>query len=117
MVPRTSLCSFIFSYLPKYLGASLQSLCPYFLYVTADIIQPIHFGLSTSRWLGKTDGKMNEAVCMKNRITLDGGGERQVQKFKRQEFCKCIGCILLAVTYGKKGRKLWSEVPKGFCKY
>ena len=60
---------------------------------------------------------MNEAVCMKNRVTFNGGGKRQVKKFTWQEFCKCIGCILSAVTYGKKGRKIWSEVPKVFGKY
>ena len=60
---------------------------------------------------------MNEAVSMKNRVTLNGGGKRQVKKFTRQEFCKCIGCILSAFTYGKKGRKLWSEVSKGDGKY
>ena len=51
-----------------------------------------------ARRLGKTDGKMNEAVTMKNCVTLNGGGKRQVKKFTRQEFWKCIGCILLAVT-------------------
>ena len=61
--------------------------------------------------------KMNEAVCMKNRVSSNGGGKRQVKKSKRQEFWKCIGCILSAVNYGKKGRKLWSEVPKCFGKY
>ena len=61
--------------------------------------------------------KMNEAVCMNNRDTLNGGGKRQVKKLKSQEFWKCIGCILSAVTYGKKRRKLWSEVTKGFGKY
>ena len=61
--------------------------------------------------------KMNEAVCMKNRVTLNGGGKRQVKKFTRQEFWKCIGCISSAVTYGKKLRKLWSEVSNGFGKY
>ena len=60
---------------------------------------------------------MNEAVCMKNRVTLNGGGKRQVKKFTRQEFWKCIGCILSAVTYGKKGRKLWNEVSKGVGKH
>ena len=55
---------------------------------------------------------MNEAVTMKNCVTLNGGGKQQVKKFTRQEFWKCIGCILSAVTYGKKGRKLWSEVSK-----
>ena len=60
---------------------------------------------------------MSESVCMNNSVTLNGGGKRQFQKFKRQEFWKCIGCILSAVTYGKKGKNLWSEVPKGFGKY
>ena len=56
--------------------------------------------------------KMNEAVTMNNPVTLNGGGKRQVKKFTRQEFWKCIGCILSAVTYGKRGCKLWSEVSK-----
>ena len=30
--------------------------------------------------------KMNEEVSMKNRVTLNGGGKRQVKKFTRQEF-------------------------------
>ena len=60
---------------------------------------------------------MNEVVCMKNRVTLNGGGKRQVKKFKMQEFWKLIGCISSAVTYWKKGRKLWIEIPKGFGKY
>ena len=60
---------------------------------------------------------MNEAVCMKNRVTLNGGGERQVKKFTRLDLWKCIGYILSAVTYGNKGRKLWSEVSKGVGKY
>ena len=54
---------------------------------------------------------------MKNCVTLNGGGKRQVKKFTRQEFWKCIGCILSAVTYGKKGRNLWSEVSKGVGKH
>ena len=56
--------------------------------------------------------KMNEAVTTKNRITLNGGGKRQFKNFTRQELWKCIGFILSSVTYGKKGRKLWSEVSK-----
>ena len=60
---------------------------------------------------------MNEVVCMKNRVKFNRGGKRKVKKFTRQEFWKCIGCILSAVTYGKKGHKLWSEVSKGFGKY
>ena len=60
--------------------------------------------------------KMNESVGMKNRVTMDGGGKRLVCPLKSQEFWKCIGCILSAVTYGKKGHKLWSEIPKDFGK-
>ena len=61
--------------------------------------------------------KINEAVTMKNCVTVNGGGKRQVKKFTRQEFWKCIGCILWAVTYGKKGRNLWSEVSKDVGKH
>ena len=61
--------------------------------------------------------KMNEAVTMKNHVILNGGGKRQVKKFTMQEFWKCIGCILSAVTYGKKGYNLWSEVSKGVGKH
>ena len=60
---------------------------------------------------------MNEVVCMKNRVTLNWGGKRQVKNFTRQEFWKYIGCILLASTYGKKGCKLWSEVSKDVGKH
>ena len=60
---------------------------------------------------------MNEAVCMNNRVTMNGVGKRLVRPFKRQEFWKCVGYIIQAVTYGKKGHKVWSEVPKSFGKY
>ena len=60
---------------------------------------------------------MNEAVCMKNFFTSNGGGKRPVKLLKKQDLWKYIGCILLEVTYGKKGHKLWSEVSKGFGKY
>ena len=62
-------------------------------------------------------GKMNEAICMNNRFTSNGGGKWLVRPFKRQEFWKCIDFILSAVTYGKKGYKLWSEVLNFFGKY
>ena len=52
---------------------------------------------------------------MNNCVTTNGGGKRLVRPFKRQELWKCIGCILSAVTYGKKLHKLWSEVSKYFC--
>ena len=62
--------------------------------------------------MGEADRKMNEAVGMKNRFTIDGGGKRLVCPFKRQYFWKCIGCVLSAVNYDKKGQKLWSEIQK-----
>ena len=56
--------------------------------------------------------KMNEAVTMKNRVTLNGGGKRQVKKFTRQEFWKCIGFILSAVTMGIKDATFGVKYPK-----
>ena len=56
--------------------------------------------------------KTNEAVGTKNRFTIDGGGKRLVCPFNRKYFWKRIGCILSAVTFGKKGHQLWSEIPK-----
>ena len=56
--------------------------------------------------------KMNEAVGMNNCVTVGGGGKQIVHPFRRQEFCKCVGCLLSAVTYWRKGHKLWSELPK-----
>ena len=58
--------------------------------------------------------KMNEAVVMKNRFTMDGGGNQIVHPLIRQELCKCIGCVLSEFTYGKKGHNIWSEIPKYF---
>ena len=46
--------------------------------------------------------KMIEAVVINNRFTMDWGWKRLVSPFKRQKFCKCIGCVISAVTYGKK---------------
>ena len=60
---------------------------------------------------------MNEALTMKNRVTLNGEGKRQAKKFTRQELWKCIGCILSVITYGKKRRNLWSEVSKDVGKH
>ena len=47
---------------------------------------------------------------------MNGGGKRLVYPFKRQELWKCIGCIISAVTYGKQGQKLWSEIQKAYCR-
>ena len=58
--------------------------------------------------------KMNEAVCMNNCVTTNGGGKRLVCPFKRQDLWKRIGYILSSVTYGNKVHKLWSELPKSF---
>ena len=57
---------------------------------------------------------MNEAIGMKNLVTMNGGWERLVFRFKRQEFWKYISCIILAVTYGKKGKNICIEIPKYF---
>ena len=54
--------------------------------------------------------KMNEAVGMKNHVTMGEGGKRKFCNFRRQEFWKCIGCVLSEVTYGKKIHNLWSEL-------
>ena len=63
-------------------------------------------------WVNHTE-KMNEVVGMKNFLLISGGNKqlRLVCNFTRQEFCKCVGCIILEVTYGMKGQKLWSELP------
>ena len=53
---------------------------------------------------------------MKNRVLLDGGEKRIVCPFRRKEFWECIGCLLSAVTYGRKGQKIWSELPKYYGK-
>ena len=57
---------------------------------------------------------MNESVGTKNHFMMEGGGKRIVSPFRRKEFCKFIGCVLSEVAYGKKGHKLWSEIPKSF---
>ena len=49
---------------------------------------------------------------MKNRVTIGEGGKRIVCPFISQELWKFISCVLLEVTYGKKGNNLWSEIPK-----
>ena len=64
-------------------------------------------------WVKQTE-KINEEFGMKDLVTMNEGGKRVVCLFKMQEFWKCFGFILLAVTYGKKGHKLWSEIAKYF---
>ena len=61
-----------------------------------DIIQ-----LWTGDWVNHME-KMNEAVGMKNRFTVDGRGEWVVRSFRSQENWKCIG-------YFSIGSYLWEE--------
>ena len=58
--------------------------------------------------------KMNEAVGLKNRLRITRGGKRLFRPFRRQQLWKCMGCFILAVTYGRKGHNLGSEIPKYF---
>ena len=58
---------------------------------------------------------MSETVGMKNRLMISRGKKCLVHPFIRQEFWKCIGCILSEVTYGWKRHNRWSETPKTFC--
>ena len=51
--------------------------------------------------------KMDLAFGEKNRLDIYGGERRLVHPFIRQEFWKCIGCILLVVTYGNKEQNIW----------
>ena len=51
-------------------------------------------------WVRKM-GKMNESVCMKNRVTLNGGGKRQVKSSKG----KSSGNVLVVFI----GSYLWEE--------
>ena len=37
---------------------------------------------------------------MKNRLMMSGGKKRLVRPFTSQGFCKCVGCVLSAVTLG-----------------
>ena len=66
--------------------------------------------------LVKHTAKMNEVVVIRNRFTMNGLGKRLVRPFRKQEFWKCIGCILLALNYRNKVHNLWSEIPKAFCR-
>ena len=54
--------------------------------------------------------QMNPSVGENNRLGISGGKKRLVSPFIRQEFLKCIGCIILIVTYGKKVHTLWGGI-------
>ena len=49
--------------------------------------------------------KMNETVGEKNHFDKSGGRKWLVRHFTKNEFWKCIACILSAVKYGMKGQK------------
>ena len=51
---------------------------------------------------------------MKNRLMMGRVGKCIVCPFRKKELCKCIGYVLSKFSYGKKGHKLWSEIPKDF---
>ena len=55
--------------------------------------------------------KMTLAVGEKNCLDKYWGKKQLVRPFRRKEFWKCIGFILLKFIYGKKGHKLWGETP------
>ena len=50
--------------------------------------------------------KMNEAFGMDSLLTVDEGGKRIVCPFISRELWKCIGCVILKVTYGKNDKNL-----------
>ena len=50
---------------------------------------------------------VNVAVGEKNCLDLSVEKRQLVHPFRRQECWKFIGCILSAVTYGKKGHNIW----------
>ena len=53
---------------------------------------------------------MNQVVGEKNFLDKSGGGgKRPVRPFTRNKFWKCIGYILLEVTYGNKGHMIWGK--------
>ena len=73
----------------------------------------IHFW--NGDWVKQME-KMNEAVGMKNCVMIGGGGKRMVSPFRGQDFWICIGCVLSAVNYGKKGNNILNELTKYFGK-
>ena len=49
--------------------------------------------------------KMNEAVCMKNRVSSNGGGKRQVQKFKSSKGMSSGNVLVVFYRQLPMGRK------------
>ena len=55
---------------------------------------------------------MNEAVCMKNRVTLNGGGKRQVKKLKGKSSGNVLGVFYRLLPMGRKDASFGVEHPK-----
>ena len=53
---------------------------------------------------------MNQAVGEKNCLDMLVGGRRSFRPFTRNEFCKCIGIIILSGTFGVKGQHIWGKI-------
>ena len=52
-------------------------------------------------------GNVNEVDCDKNHHQKETGKKRAVRKLFKNEFWKCIGCILLEVNYVKTEYRIW----------
>ena len=57
---------------------------------------------------------INEPVSMKNRLMMGGGGGYIVYSFRKKYLWGFISFVISEVTYGKKGQRLWVEIPKYF---
>ena len=62
--------------------------------------------LCSGYWVNQM-AKINEAVVEKKNIYKSGWRKQLVLHFTKNNFWKCIGCILLEVTYVIKGHSIW----------
>ena len=65
-----------------------------------------------ARRLGKTDGKINEAVSMKNRVTLNGGGKRKVKSSQGKSSGNVLGVFYRMLPMGRKDASFGVKYPK-----
>ena len=65
-----------------------------------------------ARRLGKIDGKMNEAVCMKNRVTLNGGGKRKAKSSQGKSSGNVLGVFYRLLPMGRKDSSFGVNYPK-----
>ena len=59
---------------------------------------------------------MNKSFGMKNCLDISGRKKQLCCTFISQCLWKYVGCVLLAVTYGKKGKNIWRKTKKYFGK-